>query len=72
MNLVGETSCSIEREVGTEFLFYDSLLAIQFVLLVNDGFEDMLEEAVLAYIHILNSFLIFLGKPRTFTDSSRM
>jgi hypothetical protein len=36
--------------VGTGFLFYDPLLAIQFVLLVNDGFEDILEVAVLAYI----------------------
>jgi hypothetical protein len=72
VNLVGETSCSIEREVGVGFLFYDSLLAVRFMLLVNDGFEDILEEAVLAYIHILNSFLIFLEKPRKITNSSRM
>jgi len=70
--MVGETSCSIGREVGAGFLFYDSLLAIQMVLLVNDGFEDILEEAVLAYIHILDSFLIFLEKPRKITNSSRM
>jgi hypothetical protein len=56
--------------MGTGFLFYDSLLGIQFVLLVNDGFEDILQEAVLAYI--LVSFLVFLEKLRTFTDSSRM
>jgi hypothetical protein len=56
--------------VGKGILFYDALLAIQFVLLVNDGFEDMLEEAALAYI--LDSILVFLEKPRTFTESSRM
>jgi hypothetical protein len=58
VNLVGETSCSIGREVRTGFLFYDSLLATQFVLLVNDGFENILKEAVLAYI--LDYLLAFL------------
>jgi hypothetical protein len=70
VNLIGKTSCSTEREVGAGFLFNDSLLAVRFVLLVNDGFEDILEEAVWAYVHILDSFLIFLEKK--ITNSSRM
>lgn len=69
MNLVGETSCSIGKEVVTAFLFYDSSLASLFVLLVNGGYEDILEEAVSAYI--LDSFLVFLEKPRTIAESSR-
>jgi len=55
--------------VVTAFLFYDSSLASLFVLLVNGGYEDILEEAVSAYI--LDSFLVFLEKPRTIAESSR-
>jgi len=55
--------------VRTGYLFYDSLLAIQFALLVNDGFEDTLEEGVLAYIS--DSFLVFFEKPRIITESSK-
>ena len=69
MNLVGETSRSVGKEVRTGYLLYDSLLTIQFALLVNDGFEDTLEEGVLAYI--LDSFLVFLEKPRIITESNR-
>jgi hypothetical protein len=37
---------------------------------VNDGFEEILEEAPLAFI--LDSFLVFVERLRTITGSSRM
>lgn len=56
--------------MGTGYLFCDSLLTIQFVLFVDDEYEVILAEAVLDYI--LDSFPVFLEKPRTITESSRM